>query len=177
MEHFGKHLVRCAAWLLLSEILCLVLAFSAAILGQKLPAQVIGLICGVSAHILLTGSCAQKCAQEDAVLYRTAGTRISPLKIILISVCAVVPAEVTYLLLCANRESILMLNLFPLLNASFLQIYRLLIRNTEPFSAIPAARRFSMALPPLITGAAWFTGYYLRYLPLLAKTDAGRKMT
>ncbi|MBR4199742.1 MAG: hypothetical protein IKQ91_00515 [Oscillospiraceae bacterium] len=177
MDHFGKHLLRCMIWLLLSEILCLVLAVSAAILGQKLPAQVLGLICGIAAHILLTASCAQKCAKEDAGLYRSAGKRISPCKVILIAVCALIPSELTYLLLCMNRESILMLNLFPLLNAPFLQFYRLMIQNTEPFFAIPAGRRLCMALPPLATSAAWFCGYYLSYIPALAKTDAGKKLS
>ena len=174
MEHFGKHLIRCAVWVLLSEILCLVLAVSAAIFGQK-PVQIIGMIFGVTAHILLMGSCAQKCAKEDAVLYRTAGRRISSCKIILISLLAALPSVFTYLLLCANPESILMLNLFPLLNAPFLQFHRLMIRNTEPFSAIPAGRRICMALPPLITSLAWLTGYYISYLPALARADAGKQ--
>ena len=175
MKHFGKHLVQCMVRLLLSEILCLVLAVSTAILGDKLPVQAVGLLCGVLAHSLLIGSCAQKCAAEDAVLYRTERIRISPWKVILTAVCAMIPAAVTYLLLCANPESILMLNLFPLLNAPFLQFYRMMIRNTEPFSAIAAGRRICMALPPLVTALSWVIGYWFRYIPETARADAGRR--
>lgn len=177
MNQFWKHLGKCMIWLLLSEILCLVLAISLAILRQNLLIRVIGLICCTAAHILLIGSCAQKTADEDAADYRSGGARISPKKVLLIAICAAIPAEITYLLLLIHPESILMLNLFPLLNAPFLQIHRLLIDNTEPFSAIAAGRKVCMAIPPVITSVSWFAGYYLRYIPVLAKADANSNRT
>lgn len=174
MNRFWKHLGLCAVWLLLSEILSLILAVSMAILRQNIVIRALALLCGVLAHILLTGSCAQKAAKEDAAAYRGGETRISPMKILGISLCAMIPSYVTYLLLLANRESILMLNLFPLLNAPFLQFYRLMIADTEPFLAVAAGRKICMALPPLVTAAAWFAGYYLTYIPALAKSDAAK---
>ena len=63
---------------------------------------------------------------------------------------------------------------FPLLNAPFLQIHRFLIAGTEPFSAIPLFRRMLMALPPLITGIAFFSSYQMRYLSKTAQDNAMR---
>lgn len=174
MNRLWKHFGLCMVWLLLSEILCLILAVSMAILRQNAVIRVVGLLCGVLAHILLTATCAQMAASEDAVAYRGGEARTSPMKILAISLCAMIPSYVTYLLLLANPESILMLNLFPLLNAPFLQYYRLLIQDTEPFSAIAAGRKICMALPPLVTAAAWYIGYYLAYIPALAKSDAAK---
>ena len=87
------------------------------------------------------------------------------------------PACVTYLLLRLNPESTLMLNLFPLLNAPFIQIHRLLIDGAEPFSAVAPLRGWLMALPPLLTAAACFFGYELRYLRSCAAFDAKRNRT
>lgn len=172
MRNFGKHFAQSIVWLLLSEILCLILAFSVAILRNPVIVRGMGLLFGITAHILLTASCAQKAAAEDAVLYRTEGIRMQRKKPLLLAFCTMLPAYLTYLLLRLNADSVLMLNLFPLLNAPFIQLYRILIDNTEPFSAIPAARQMMMALPPLVTAASYFTGYQLKYLPELAKTDA-----
>lgn len=172
MLHFWKYFGRCMIWLFLSEILCLILAFSLAILKASLLSRVLSLLFGVFAHVLLTGSCAQNIAKEDAADYRRGEKRVSPMKPLLLAVCTMLPALCTYALLCANPESILMLNLYPLLNAPYIQIHRLLIDNTEPFSAISGVRRVLMALPPLVTAVSWWIGYQLQYIPELAKTDA-----
>jgi len=172
MRNFCKHLTQSMVWLLLSEILCLILGVSVAILHNPVIVRGMGLLFGVTAHILLTASCAQKAAAEDAVLYRTEGIRMNAKKPLLLAFCTMLPAYLTYLLLRLNADSVLMLNLFPLMNAPFIQLYRILIDNTEPFSAIPASRQIMMALPPLMTAASYFIGYQFKYLPALAKTDA-----
>ena len=174
MHLFWKHLGISLLWLLLSEILCLVLAVSVAILRASVLTNAAGLICGMTAHILLIGSCAAKIAQADAAAYQKSGIRTASIKPLLISVLLTVPSYLTYLILLVNADSVLWLNLFPLLNAPFIQIYRVLINGTEPFSAIAQTRRMLMLLPPLLTGISFFAGYYFRYLPQTAKADAIR---
>ena len=150
MKRFGKHLLNGFLWLLASEILCLILAVSLAILRDSPVIRIIGLLFGITAHVLMIGSCAQKAAGDDAVLYRTKGIRTGIPKPALISVLLTVPAFLTYILLYTHPQSILLLNLFPLLNAPFLQIHRYLIGGTEPFAAIARSRRILMAFPPVI---------------------------
>ena len=177
MKLFGKHLLHGMLWLLASEILCLILAVSLAILRDHAIMRIIGLVFGITAHVLLIGSCAQKAAGDDAVIYRTEGKKSKALKPVLISVLLTVPAEITYFLLCLHPESILLLNLFPLLNAPFLQIHRFLIDGTEPFAAIAAVRRHLMAFPPVITAVSYAAGYAMRYLPAAAGFDARSNRT
>ena len=177
MNRFGKHLAVCFGWLLLSEILCLILGISIAILRNPVIVRGSGILFGAAAHILLIGNAAQKTADEDAAFYRTSGTRTKTVKPLLIAFCSMLPACVTYLLLRLNPESTLMLNLFPLLNAQFIQIHRLLIGGAEPFSAVAPLRGWLMALPPLLTAAAWLFGYELRYQRSCAAFDAKRNRT
>ena len=158
-------------WLAISEILCLVLAFSFAIINTSWM-RWLSLVYGAAAHCLLIGSCAQKIAMQDAALYRAEHRRISCKKAILLAVGTMLPAVVLYLLLSCLSESRLMLNVFLLLNAPFIQIHRLLIGGREPFSAISALRRILMALPPLVTAAAFYIGYQVTYIPAVAKMDA-----
>lgn len=164
--------MQCMIWQLLSEILCLILAFSVALLRNPVIVRGMGLLFGITAHILLTANCAQNAAAEDAVLYRTDGIRMNSAKPLLLALCAMLPSVLTFLMLWINRESVLMLNLFPLMNAAFIQYYRILIDNIEPFSAVPGSRQFLTALPPLITAVSYFIGFQLRYIPELAKADA-----
>ena len=74
MNRFGKHLAVCFGWLLLSEILCLILGVSIAILRNPVIVRGAGILFGAAAHILLIGNAAQKTADEDAAFYRTSGT-------------------------------------------------------------------------------------------------------
>lgn len=177
MNNFGKHLAACFGWLLISEILCLILGISIAILRNPVIVRGAGLLFGITAHILLIGNAAGKAADDDAKLYRAAGVRTSLMKPLLIAFCAMLPACVTYLLLRLLPESTLMLNLFPLLNAPFIQLHRILTGGAEPFSAIAPLRGLLMAFPPLLTAAAWFIAYRLRYLRSCAEFDAKRNRT
>lgn len=177
MNHFGKHLLHGMLWLLGSEVLCLILAVSLAILRDHPVIRLIGLIFGIAAHVLLIGNCAQKAADEDAALYRTSGAQIRIIKPLLIGVCLTVPSYLTYLLLTVNPESILMLNLFPLLNAPFIQIYRFLIAGAEPFSAVAQSRRMLLLLPPVLTAIAYVTGFISKYYPAIAAHDARSNRT
>ncbi len=177
MTHFGKHLLQSGIWLLASELLCLILAFSFAILGSHPVIQGIRLMFGITAHSLLIGSCAAKAAADDVARFRSANISVKPIKPLSIAIILTIPAAVTYIVLCANSESILMLNLFPLLNAPFIGIYQFLIGGTEPFSAISFVNRVLMAVPPLLTAAAYLLGYYSRYLPARAAISARSNRT
>ena len=77
MIQFGKHLVRLLLWLLLSELFCLVLAFSFALLGGSLLLHAASIFCGIAVHILLIGSTARKTAEDDLRTNRQTGTALS----------------------------------------------------------------------------------------------------
>ena len=85
MKHFGNHLLKSLLWLIASEILCLILAFSLAILPDHPVIRVISLIFGLTAHVLLIANCAQKTAAEDLILYRTEKYQTRILKPLLIA--------------------------------------------------------------------------------------------
>lgn len=171
MKHFGKHLLKSLLWLIASEILCLILAFSLAILPDHPVMRVIDLLFGITAHILLIANCAQKAASEDLILYRTSKYRTLILKPLLIAILLTLPSYLSYLLLSANPESILMTNLFSLLNAPFIRIYQLLRGDAETFSAVSSKSKIIMALPPVLTAAAYYISYHLRYHSGIAEYD------
>ena len=173
MKTFWKSCGLCLSAVLISEILCLILAFSFAIIRSEWI-RWISLICGVLAHILLMVSAAQKAAKADAVRYRRENIRISAVQPLLTALVGMLPFAAVYLLLCLNPQSIVMLNLFPLLQSPFIQIHRLLIAGTEPFAAIPSARRILMALPPLMTGISWLAAYQMYYIRAVVQADAGK---
>ena len=172
MQHFRKHLTACMIRLLLSELLCLVLAFSFAILRASLLTEMLSLLCGMLAHIPLIGNCACDIADSDASHSHSEQHTVR--KPILLAAALMLPAYLSYLILFFQAESILWLNLFPLLNAPFLPVYRLLIAGTEPFSAISQTRRILMLLPPLITGISFFAAYRVRLITRKARADAIR---
>ncbi len=171
MPHFWKSCGICMIRLAVSELLCLILAFSFAIINTSWI-RWLSLLCGIAAHCLLMGSCAQQIAQEDAALYRMTRKRISGRKSLMLAAVSMIPGILLYLLLVLLPESKLMLNLFPLLNSPYIQLHRILIGGKEPFSAISPVRRVLMALPPLITAAAFRIGYQVTYISALAKMDA-----
>lgn len=168
MKQIGKNCAVCLVWLLISEIMCLVLAFSFAILRPDWL-RWLSMACGITAHILLMGSCAQKIADADAAEYRRSGLRIPRKKPVLLSLFVMLPQIILYLLLWLNAESSAMLNAFLLLNAPFIQLHRLLIGGAEPFSAVPMLQQILMVLPALVTAAAWYSGYTLRYARRIAE--------
>lgn len=163
MLHFWKHLLRSLAWLLISELLCLILAFSFAILSFPWI-RYVSLICGMLAHCLLIASCAKTIAHEDFAAYR-AGAKISPAKPFLLALGTALPLWAIYTVMLLNAESSALLNAFLLLNAPYIQLHRLILNGTEPFSALSSVRQFLCALPPLITAAAFVIGYQRQYLP------------
>ena len=177
MNHFWKHLLRGLLWLLGSEMLCLILAFSLAILPDHPAVRIIGLLFGLSAHVLMLGSCAQKAAADDVVMYRSSKVKTKFYKILLIAAILMLPSVVTYLILAANADSILLMNLFPLLNAPFIRIYQFLTGGSDTFSAVSSSARILAAFPPLMTAAAYTVGYYSRYLPAVAALDARSNRT
>ena len=169
MNRFLQHTFRGLLWLTASECLCLNLAFSFAILGNNPMFRLLGLLSGLLAHCLLIGSGAKKAAESDIALYRSTKARTNPVQPMMISVCLVIPACLTYILLLANPQSILMMNLFPLLNAPFIRIYQYLTGGIETFAAVGNVRRVLMAVPPLITAVSYLTGYYVKYLPCISE--------
>ena len=158
MKLFRKHCLCCIGWLFISELLCLVLAFSFAILRPQWI-RWLSLICGAAAHIALMGNCAQKVAAEDAAVFRQTQLRIPPYKPLLLAFLTALPLWILYGILWLHADSTAMLNVFLLLNAPFIQIHRLLLDGAEPFSAVPPLRQICMGLLPLITAAAWYIGY------------------
>ena len=174
MYHFGNHLLRAIFWLFLSEILCLILAFSLAIFRSAAISRIFGLLFGITAHMLLIGNCGREIAGTDAKRYRTAQKPVSFCQPLLLSLFLMLPSCITYGILCLHADSILCLNIFPLLNAPFIQLYRLLIGNKEPFSAITQIRRIFMAFPPLLTALSFLIGYEMHYLAETAKIRTSR---
>ena len=163
MKQYGKHLARLLLWLLLSEIFCLVLAFSFALLGGSVLLRLAGMLCEITAHVLLMYNTAQKTAEDDLRRYRQTGAAMPRRKPLLLAVCGMLPAWLLCLLLTLFRDSVMMQNMFLLLNAPFIGLYQLLFDGHEPFSAVPPMRRLLTALPPLLTGAALLAGYLPHY--------------
>jgi len=171
MPHFWKSCGTVLIWLLISELMCLVVAVSFAIMSAKWI-RYLSLLCGITVHCLLLGSCAQKIAKQDAAHYRITGQRTTQAKPAFLALSSMIPAALTYLLLTVNSRSVLYMNLFPLLNAPFIQGYRLIFSGRETFAALSAVQRILTALPPIITAAAFWIGYQISYIPALAKMDA-----
>ncbi|MBR6761962.1 MAG: hypothetical protein IKM30_08020 [Oscillospiraceae bacterium] len=174
MSRFLKQYARCLIWLLLSEILCLILAFSFAILSHAVM-QYLSLFFGVAAHCLLMGNCGQQIAKEQIILYRQKGFVTPISQPLLLSLLTAVPLWIQYLLLLSYADSTLVLNLYLLLNAPVLQINRLILNGTEPFAALSLLRKLMMAALTLIPSAAVLIGYLSHYPAALAEERAKSK--
>lgn len=170
MLHFWKHYISCLIWLLLSEILCLILAFSFAILSAAWI-RWLSLACGVLAHVLLMGNCGRSAAQKDLAVYHTKKRKTSLLQPLLLGIGTALPLVILWLILKCNADSSLMLNLFLLLNAPYIQYHRLILDGAEPFSAVSRTRQLLMLLPPILTCAAVFIGYQFHYQREKAEFD------
>ena len=118
------------------------------------------------------GSVGGKLAHEDIADYRMDHSAVSPIKPLLLGVCTAVPLWILWVILKVMQDSSAALNLFLLLNAPYIQYHRLILDGAEPFSAVSAGKQLLMALPPVLTAGAVFTGYQLRYLPEKAALDA-----
>ena len=162
MKQFWRSLAYCLGWLTVSEILCLVLAFSFAILRPDWIRWV-SMLCGITAHVLLMGSCGQRLAKRDTALFRQSGSRVSAGFPVLLALCTAMPLWILYAILWANADSSAMLNGFLLLNAPYIQLHRLLLNGAEPFSAVPQIRQILMGLPPVVTAVSLYIGYRWNY--------------
>ncbi len=171
MSRFLKHYAYCLIWLLLSEILCLILAFSFAILSHAVM-RYLSLFFGLTAYCLLMGSCGQKIAKEHIILYRQTSTVIPLVQPLMLSLLTAIPLWLLYLLLCCNADSTLMLNLYLLLNAQVLQINRLILDGIEPFAVLSLHRKLMMAALTLLPAVAVLIGYLSHYPAALAQEKA-----
>ena len=162
--HFRKSLLYCLGWLLASELLCLFLAFSFAIISAPW-ARTVSLIFGPAAHILLMGNAGKTAADRSLIRLRRDGAGIFPGFAVLLGFCTALPLWGIYALLWLNADSSASLNIFLLLNAPFIQLHRLLIDGKEPFSAVVPLCRLLMGLPPFITWGAVTAGFLLSWLP------------
>ena len=159
----------------MKKLLCLVLAFSFAIIRAAVWRRIVSLLCGLSAHILLMKTCAENTAAADCKTERLSGKQFTVKTPVLLSLALMLPAFVTYLLLLLHPDSVLMINLFPLLNAPFLQIYAFLRGENELFSHLPKAVQILYAVPPLVTGLTFFLSYESKKIRIQAEESARRK--
>lgn len=171
MPFFLKSYLRCLLWLVISEILCLILAFSFAILR---PAWIrwLSLGCGLLAHCLLMGSCAQGIANDALARNRRGGSRVSAAFSLLLGCCTALPLWLEWVLLFMNADSAGYLNAFLLLQAPFIQIHRVILNGAEPFSQLTIWQKLTMALPPLATLLSVWIGFQTRYISAIATEDA-----
>lgn len=171
MINFRKSVLTCLGWLLISELLCLVLSFSFAILRPQWI-RWLSLCCGILAHCLLMATAGKSCAQPQIAHYRETQQEASPLLPFLLGLITAIPLWLLWGILYLNRDSSAMLNAFLLLNAPFIQYHRLIVDGMEPFSALTAFRQILTALPPIVTAASVIAGYQMHYLPSVAEIRA-----
>lgn len=171
MPYFCKSYLRCLLWLTASEVLCLVLAFSFAILNAPWI-RWLSLGCGLLAHILLIGSCGQNLANDALARYRRNQSRISAIFPLLLGICTALPLWLEWAILLIIPDSTGYLNAFLLLQAPFIQIHRVILNGIEPFAALAVWQKLTMALPPIATVLALFVGFETRYTSAVAAEDA-----
>ncbi len=174
MYHLMKNTLHCLIWLLLSHIMCLVLAFSFAILPQN-AMQYLSLFCCLLTQVLLMGSCAVNIAKEHLALYRTNRSIIPRWQPAVMSLLTALPSLLLYLLLWVMPESVPYFNIYLLLNAPTVQIINLIVQGEECFSALSALQRLLMALLPFLPTLATFGGYCSYYPKRLAEEIAKRE--
>jgi len=174
MSRSLKNTLRAMGWLLLSHILCLVLAFSFAILPQA-AMQWLSLFCCLLAHVLLMGNCGMSIAKEHLVCYRQDKIIVPLWQTVCIGLFTAIPALLLYALLWILSDSVGYLNLYLLLNAPVIQILHLIVQEAETFSALSALQRIWMALLPFLSTVSLLGGYLLVYPKELAKEIAQRE--
>lgn len=171
MYRFVKILCRCLSWLLISELLCLVLAFSFALLPQQW-ARWLSIVCVPAVHCLIMGNAGSGAAAAAIRHFRAEKQESAPLLPLLLALFCGIPRCLLYVLLRLFADSSLMLNLFLLFSAPFIPLHRLILNGAEPFSAVSAVRQLLTALPPLMTVLSVYIGYQLRYIPAIAAEKA-----
>ena len=176
MRHFLKSLLSLLLWLLISELLCLILSFSFAIMRAEIF-RWMSLFFGALAHILLMGNAGRNIAAADAAEYRISRKKRPVPFSVGLGICTAIPLWIVYLILHLLRDSGAALNAFLLLNAPFIQYHRLILDGAEPFSALSAGKQLLMALPPLVTATSVIAGYQLHYQKTTAELDASKHLT
>lgn len=174
MSRLLKDTARCLVWLLLSEMMCLVLAFSFAILPQA-AMQYLSLFCCLLAYVLLMGNCGMNIAKDHVVLYRQQRVEIPNWQPLVMSLLTAVPLLVFYGILWIIPNHIAYLNIYLLLNAPVLQILNLILDGAETFSAFSAAQRVMTGLLPFLSSAAVYVGYMMHYPRHLAEEKVKRE--
>lgn len=174
MSRLIKNTLRCLIWLLLSHIMCLVLAFSFAILPQN-AMRYLSLCCCLITQVLLMGNCAVNIAKEHLALYRTTRTIVPKWQPLVMSLLTALPLWILYLLLWAMPESVPYFNIYLLINAPSVQIINLIVQGEETFSALSGLQRLLLAMLPMIPALATFGGYLLYYPKQLAAEIAMRE--
>lgn len=171
MPNFQKHLGKLIGWLAVSELLCLILAFSFAIIGGTV-AKYLGLILGLTAHILLMRNAAHSAADACVIYYRKDKIRVSSRFIVALGILSAIPHYLLYVWLLICSDSIAVRNVFPLLEAMYLQIFQLIFGNTETVSALSFSGKCLTALPQFCTPIVVICSFGNRYESSIAAEDA-----
>ncbi len=174
MSRLMKNTARCLVWLLLSHIMCLVLAFSFAILPQA-AMRYLSLFCCLITQALLMGNCGVNIAREHLALYRTERKIVPKWEPLTMSLLVAVPLLMLYLLLWLMPDSVPYFNIYLLVNAPTVQIINLIVQGKETFGALSAVQRLLMGLLPLVPSLATLGGYLLHYPKHLAEEIAMRE--
>ncbi len=174
MSRLIKNTLRCLVWLLLSHIMCLVLAFSFAILPQS-AMRYLSLACCLITQVLLMGNCGVNIAKEHLALYRMERKIVPKWEPAVMSLLVAVPLLVLYLLLWVMADSVPYFNIYLLVNAPTVQILNLIAQGKESFAALAALQRLLMGLLPFIPAIAAFVGYLIHYPKHLAEEIAMRE--
>ena len=171
MPQFAKHFRTLFVWLILSEILCLVLSFSFAIIGKNWM-QYISLACSLAVHLLLMASTAQKIANASLIQYRRTKYRISILFPSFLGLLTAAVQEIPYGLLWIFPNSVAYRNIFPILQSPFLQIQKMIFGDAETFAELLPLIKFLSALPPIFTALTVIFSFEIRYRNGVATEDA-----
>ncbi|MDD5947963.1 MAG: hypothetical protein PUC41_09275 [Oscillospiraceae bacterium] len=174
MSRLIRNTLHCLIWLLLSHIMCLVLAFSFAILPKN-AMRYLGLLCCLITQVLLMGNCAVNIAKEHLALYRTERIIVPKWEPAVMSLLTALPALILYSLLWLMPDSVPYFNIYLLLNAPTVQIINLIVQGKETFGSLSAMQRLLMALLPLIPTLATLGGYLIHYPKHLAEEIAIRE--
>ncbi len=173
MPHFLKYLGKLLLWLLLSEIMCLFLAFSFAIIGGKIAAW-LGQCCNLTAHLLLLTYAASNLARDSVADYRRNHCRIRTISMFLLAFWVAFPQWLlTTFFLCTDNESLIR-NLFPSAEAMFLQIHVTILQSIPTGNDFFSWQLLMLYLPPLVTVFSVFFGFSIPYGRWLAAEDAKR---
>lgn len=173
---FRKSLFQCLAWLLVSELMCLVIAFSFALLPSE-GWRWVSMICGILAHCLLMLHAGKEAANRYLIEVRTGGNPPKKITPFLLALLTALVLWIFYAVLWVKADSKSYLNVFLLLNAPFIQLHRLILNGAEPFSALESKRQILMGLPPIATVLSVLIGYTISWLPGIEEIRARQAQT